>query len=232
MKKLFGVLLLGAIFLGGVVFVWGKYSAWKVGSLLQNDQEAISGPGDLPAVVSATPSPMRTVAPVSGKFQPPLDRAKERVTKKPFGIFITKTTSPVQPERFSGFHAGTDFEIFPEEAQAEVVVKAICDGKLLLKKTASGYGGVAVQECELDSHPVTVVYGHLKLASLTQEVGSDLKTGEALGQLGAAFSVETDGERKHLHLGIHKGVGINLLGYVQAKNELIDWVDPCEDVCD
>lgn len=35
-------------------------------------------------------------------FQPSLDRAGERVTKKKFGQYITPQNSPVQSERFSG----------------------------------------------------------------------------------------------------------------------------------
>ncbi len=164
-------------------------------------------------------------------WRAPLDRAKERVTKKYFGIFITPATSPVQPERFRGYHTGTDFEIFPEELNTQVLVRTICDGKLILKKTASGYGGVAVQSCILDNQPITVTYGHLKLASIAQNTGADLKAGDELAQLGAAYSSETDGERKHLHLGIHKGSAINILGYVQAKSELAGWIDPCLFVC-
>ncbi|MEI6588168.1 MAG: hypothetical protein WCO05_04450 [Candidatus Moraniibacteriota bacterium] len=74
----------------------------------------------------------------------PLDRAKERVTKKYFGIFITPTTSPIQPEKFRGYHTETDFEIFPEELDVKVDVQTICDGKLILKKSANDYGGMAV----------------------------------------------------------------------------------------
>jgi hypothetical protein len=46
-----------------------------------------------------------------------------------------------------------------------------------------------------------------------------------LAVLGTGFSTETDGERKHLHLGIHKGTAINILGYVQNSSELNNWVD-------
>jgi murein DD-endopeptidase MepM/ murein hydrolase activator NlpD len=168
---------------------------------------------------------------VSNGFQSPLDRAKERVTKKPFGIFITPQNSPVQPEKFRGYHTGTDFEIFPEELNADVPVVAVCDGKLLMKKYATGYGGVTVQECTLDGQVITVVYGHLKLASVAVKIGDDLKAGDQLGILGAAYSAETNGERKHLHLGFHKGIAINILGYVQNKTDLSGWLDLCQYVC-
>jgi hypothetical protein len=164
-------------------------------------------------------------------FQPPLDRAKERITKKPFGIYITPATSPVQPERFQGYHTGTDWEIFPEELNADVPVKAICSGKLILKKSATGYGGVAVESCELDNKPITVIYGHLKLGSINAKINDNLNIGDEIGILGAAYSVETDGERKHLHLGMHRESAINILGYVSSKSQLADWIDACQYVC-
>ena len=40
---------------------------------------------------------------VVSEFQSPLDRAGERVTKKPFGKFVTPQNSPVQPEKFYGY---------------------------------------------------------------------------------------------------------------------------------
>ena len=164
-------------------------------------------------------------------FEPPLDKAKERVTKKPFGIYITPATSPVQPEKFRGFHTGTDFEIFPEELDGDVPVKAVCNGKLMVKKTASGYGGVAVESCSLDNNPITVVYGHLKLASITAKTGDSLNSGDTIGILGADKSAETDGERKHLHLGFHKGSAINIRGYVASQSALSGWIDPCLYIC-
>jgi len=166
-------------------------------------------------------------------FGPPLERAAERVTKKKFGQYITPQNSPVQPEKFRGFHTGTDFEIFPEELNADVPVRAICAGKIALKKTVTGYGGVLVQSCEQDSQPITVVYGHLKLSSIAKKIGGDLAKGEIIGILGKAYSAETSGERKHLHLGIHKGSAVDIRGYVQKESELSGWLDPCslDSVC-
>lgn len=168
---------------------------------------------------------------LSSDLQAPLNRSKERVTKKPFGIFITPQNSPVQPEKFYGYHTGTDFEIFPEELDADVSIRAICPGKLASKRTASGYGGVVVEICAIDAQPVTVVYGHLKLDSIVKNAGDSLTAGEVIGILGKNNSAETAGERKHLHLGLHKGSAINILGYVQTKNELSNWLDPCIFAC-
>src|SRR5947209_4518700 len=43
-----------------------------------------------------------------------------RVTKKPFGIYVNPANSPVQPERFSGYHTGADAEY--GEVSADVPV--------------------------------------------------------------------------------------------------------------
>ena len=161
----------------------------------------------------------------------PLDRSSERITKKKFGDYITWQNSPVQPERFSGFHTGVDFEVFANELNSEVKVKAICGGNILLKEYIAGYGGVVVESCVLDNEPVTVLYGHLRLDSINKNIGEDMMPGEILGSLGAAYSQETDGERKHLHLGIHRGSQISVLGYVQSQAELVDWFDPCDYIC-
>lgn len=164
-------------------------------------------------------------------WQAPLDRPKERVTKKPFGLYITPRNSPVEPERFSGYHTGVDFEIFSEELSADVPVRAVCSGKLKLKKYAAGYGGVVVEQCLLDNEPITVIYGHLKLSSVSAQVEDDIKIGDTIGILGAAYSAETDGERKHLHLGFHRGSAVDIKGYVANSSTLSQWLDPCLYVC-
>jgi len=183
-----------------------------------------------------SPNPMAEKLPqaeiVTEKFfLPPLSRASERVTKKYFGLFVTPKNSPVQPENFSGYHTGTDFEVFPSEENADVSVKAVCSGNILMKKTATGYGGVLVESCELSGEPITIIYGHLKLTSINFNVGDKISAGDTLGILGRGYSTETSGERKHLHLGFHKGRAINILGYVQNKSELAGWLDPCQSIC-
>jgi len=161
----------------------------------------------------------------------PMDRLCGRMTKKPFGIYISPSTSPVKPERFSGYHTGTDFEIFDDEKDQDVRVDALWDGKVIEKRTATGYGGVVVLSCVLQEQPVTVVYGHLRIGSVLAKVGDRMKEGNKIGFLGNAFSAETDGERKHLHLSIHIGTDVNIRGYVQSKNELKDWIDPGSMIC-
>ena len=155
----------------------------------------------------------------------PLDRAPERVTKKPFGIKVSPQNSPVQPEHFSGYHTGVDFEIFSDEQNKPVSISAICAGKILQKRTAQGYGGGLVESCVLKSQPVPVIYGHLKLSNIAHKIGDSLTVGERFALLGDAFSAETGGERKHLHLGIKKGAAVNIRGYVKSKSELDGWMD-------
>jgi murein DD-endopeptidase MepM/ murein hydrolase activator NlpD len=151
-----------------------------------------------------------------------------RITKKLFGTYVTPKNSPVQPERFTGYHTGVDFETAPAEKDKDVPIPALCDGALLMKESASGYGGVAVQSCTLNNEMVTVIYGHLRLSSISGRAGQKLHAGDMLGVLGTGYSSETDGERKHLHLGIHKGPDINILGYVQKQSDLSDWLDPTQ----
>lgn len=161
-------------------------------------------------------------------FSYPISSAVARMTKKPFGIFVSPGNSPVSPERFSGYHTGLDFETFPDEQNSDVSVYAACSGKLLVKKWAGGYGGVAIESCEFRGQPVTVIYGHLNFESIIVATDSHLATGEFIGTLGNGYSVQTDGERKHLHFGIHKGSGIDLRGYVATKAELGDWMNPAD----
>jgi murein DD-endopeptidase MepM/ murein hydrolase activator NlpD len=161
----------------------------------------------------------------TSKLAAPLSRASERVTKKPFGIQVSPGNSPVEPERFSGYHNAVDFEVFADEQNKDVTVKAVCTGPLRVKRQATGYGGLAVQECKLNDETVTIVYGHLKLSSITASVGDQITAGTALGILGHGFSSETDNERKHLHLGIHKGAAIDIRGYVSSQSQLSEWLD-------
>jgi len=226
MKKatiIFQVITIAAIFLLAIVFLRRNDAPTE-----QNDQPAVQN------IVPQTQSTSNNVnqnTTITAGFQAPLDRASERVTKKPFGIYITPATSPVQPERFQGYHTGTDFEIFPEELNIDVPVHAVCSGKLLLEEYASGYGGVAVESCELENNAITVIYGHLKLSSISSKTGDVINAGDTIGILGKGYSAETNGERKHLHLGFHKGTAVNIKGYVNAEADLYEWIDSCEYVC-
>jgi murein DD-endopeptidase MepM/ murein hydrolase activator NlpD len=179
------------------------------------------------------PAPAATTSPNSQtqaapELADPITGGMSRVTKKPFGLFVSPGHSPISPEKFIGYHTGTDFETSPDEQTTDVPIFAACDGKLLLKKYASGYGGVAVQSCVLNNQDVTLIYGHLRLSSIIPKVGDPLISGEKIAVLGTGYSSETDGERKHLHFGIHIGSEINILGYVQAQSDLSGWLNAAD----
>lgn len=166
---------------------------------------------------------MTTTAPV-GLLEPTVE-FRERITKKPFGILITPETSPVQPERFRGYHTAVDVEF--GDVTNEVPVFAVAAGTVVQSGTASGYGGVLVIRHELPVGVRTVIYGHLDPASLPG-VGTQVQTGQPIGILGDGGTPETDGERKHLHFGIRADDAINIRGYVVTEDELAAWQDPLE----
>ncbi|MDD4902094.1 MAG: M23 family metallopeptidase [Patescibacteria group bacterium] len=180
---------------------------------------------DAPAIASSTGKSVAAADKPKRLIAEPIANALERITKKPFGIKVSPGHSPVSPERFSGYHTGVDFEAFASETDSIVPVYAICTGTLAIKETARGYGGMAVERCKISGQDVTVVYGHLKLTSIGVKVGENLSGGEQLGILGQGYSAETAGERKHLHLGIHKGTTINTSGYVGTATQLSGWID-------
>jgi len=151
-----------------------------------------------------------------------------RVTKKPFGLYVSPSNSPVSPERFTGYHLGTDFELFEGENPHDMEVKALCKGKLLVKRMSEGYGGVAVQSCVYKEKPITVLYGHLKIDSISAKPGDMLSKGEFIGVLGEGGTDETDGERSHLHLSVRMGDRADLRGYFEEESGLTKWYDPME----
>ncbi len=154
----------------------------------------------------------------------PIDQFRARITKKPFGIYITPQNSPVQPERFTGYHTGTDIEY--QDVTTDVPVYAIADGKIVLSETASGYGGVFVLDFKFpDGSEHTAIYGHIRPSSLPKS-GARVTKNQQLAVLGTGYSAETDGERRHLHFGIRADHSINILGYVQTKAALSGWIDP------
>ncbi|QQS22968.1 M23 family metallopeptidase [bacterium] len=177
-----------------------------------------------------TTSPSPENEPTQSSTRPeiamPISQAEQRITKKSYGTYVTPQNSPVSPEVFTGYHTGADFEVFDTEANTDVDVNAICDGELLRKTTATGYGGYALQSCNIEGKAVTVVYGHMRLSSISAKVGNTLTAGEKIGVLGTGYSNETSNERKHLHLSIHVGTSVDIRGYVQGKAALSAWMDP------
>jgi|GEM_PF-1533206 len=243
MKK---ILLLGVLLLAAcakeqppMIDELGEESSSSVPSLFQSSSAAASSEAKAtsPSIsvsssaASSTANTAKAPLPAlpsttSPSFLPPLERAMERITKKPFGLYATPKDSPVQPERFSGWHSGIDFEIFPGEENEDVVVNAICTGSVRFRGWISGYGGLVIQQCKHDDEPVTVLYGHVSLDSVTATSGTTLTAGDTIGILGKGFSEETDGERKHLHLGVHKGPSLVYRGYENTEAALSAWIDP------
>ena len=153
----------------------------------------------------------------------PIAEFQKRITKKPFGIYITPEDSPVQPEKFTGYHTAVDVEY--SNVLDDVVVKSIADGEVVASKTVSGYGGVVVVEHLLNNETILAIYGHLD-NDRSVEKGTDVKQGDTIGYLGEDQTKETDYERRHLHFGIIKGDKIDYAGYVSDEIELEDWYDP------
>jgi len=158
----------------------------------------------------------------------PLPHTGSRPTPLHFGVHVTDdpAKNPINPpERFTGYHAAVDFEILKNEKGEEVPVYAICDGTVAFSGHADGYGGVVLQWCELEGQQVTVIYGHVAMEGLPKE-GEEIHAGQEIAELGAGRSADTDGSRKHLHLGILKGRTREMRGYVESPAELKEYIDP------
>lgn len=183
-----------------------------------------------PETNTNTASDTNTTAPVApdapSMIMPPMVDFISRVTKKPFGIHITPSTSPIQPEQFSGYHTGADAEMTAAEADLDLAVKSVAAGTVLFAGRVDGYGGVIVIRHTINDEPLLSLYGHLRISSFTVKAGSGVKQGQQLAVLGTGFTSETDGERKHLHFGLIRGTTITYRGYVERESELDAWVDP------
>lgn len=161
-------------------------------------------------------------------FSDPLIRMGEREILKPYGIYITPATSPVSPEKFSGYHTALDIEMIPDEDSEKIDVYAICSGTIDRILNASGYGGYMVQQCDIEGDVYTVLYGHIDSSMPSVATGTFVKKGEKMAILGEGFTEETDNERTHLHLAIQKNKILDIRGYVQSKGALPKWIDPQE----
>jgi len=153
----------------------------------------------------------------------PIKDFKARITKKFFGTYITPKTSPIQPEKFIGYHTGVDVEY--EDITEDVPVFAITDGEVKYSAWTSGYGGAMVISHQINNEAVLAVYGHLNPDSMIKK-GQTVKAGQKIGVLGLGYSNQTDNERKHLHFALYRGTEINLRGYVSDQKSLEQWLDP------
>lgn len=171
--------------------------------------------------------------PLSGKYTPPphgdyglrepVDGFLTRATIKHFGTYITPDTSPVEGDRFTGYHTGVDAEF--TDTVGDVAVRAIADGTVIARTWANGYGGVVVIRHIIGGVPVFALYGHLDEASFVPGVTA-VKAGDVIGVLGDDHSQETDGVRKHLHFSLYTGEKIDYRGYVPTQTDLAPWLDP------
>jgi len=227
MKKWILLIVLIAILAVGGVFAYIKTRPAKSSTTTStNTTQSQSTP-------ATTPTP--TTSTIQSQYAMPVVNFLTGQTKKPFGIYITPATSPVQPERFTGYHTGVDIEQVQDNT--DVPVYAINDGTVKFVGKVSGYGGVLIYGTTINNQSVTILYGHIRLysggnsaaeglSSAIKSVGDSVSKGEKLAVLGTGYSSETDGERKHLHFSIHKGSQIVYLGYVQAQSQLSDWINP------
>ncbi|MCX6726340.1 MAG: M23 family metallopeptidase [Candidatus Shapirobacteria bacterium] len=174
-----------------------------------------------------TPTPATTISPAPAihaeLVEAPIADFKNRITKKFFGTFVTPQNSPVSPEKFRGFHTGVDVEY--GDITAEEQVKNIANGQIIYSGLVSGYGGFVAEQITINSQPFIAIYGHLRPSSLIKN-NSKVNAGDQIGVLGTAYSVETDGERRHLHFALLKGTKLDFRGYVQSQSELSLWSDP------
>lgn len=156
-------------------------------------------------------------------YAEPTQDFKSRAAKKLFGTYVKPGDSPVSPERFRGYHTGTDAEY--GDIKADVPVRTIAAGQVVAAQYVDGYGGAVAVDSKIGNKSRIVIYGHLDPGRLPK-VGQKLKQAEHFGYLGKAYSKQTDGERRHLHLAILRDDSLNWRGYVQSKSDLSAWLNP------
>lgn len=157
----------------------------------------------------------------------PISNAANRPTPLSFGLYVTPdpAKNPIDPpERFIGYHNAVDFEVSSDELDEDVPIYAVCDGTMIYSGFAEGYGGLLMQSCTLGGEDVTILYGHLQLDGLPEK-GATVTAGDQIAILAPARSHDSDDNRKHLHFGIHRGTALTMLGYVQNKSELKNYIN-------
>ena len=146
------------------------------------------------------------------------------------GFFARQTINPYgvyRNGRFNGYHSGVDVEVSSSDLEKDIPIYSIYEGTAASVENATGYGGVVTIKHKFGDAQLIAIYGQRRLKDIKVTRGQKVKPGELIGYLGASFSIETDGERKHLHFGLNKSGQRNILGYVSTKEELNeDWIDP------
>ena len=170
---------------------------------------------------------------IYAKWYYPMDKYYERQTVKGFGDYIDdnfyKGKEKLFPyNRFYGYHAAIDLEVFSGEIDKKVPVYAVSSGTITYIGTLPGYGGVILEE--LDNENDTVLYGHVKIKNLSIKVGDHITVETdptILTYLGDQFSSETSKERKHLHFGVYKGTDFYFKGHESSLSQVgKKWYDP------
>lgn len=182
----------------------------------------------VPARQNSTNAPTSSAASKATDRDIPLSDTESRPKPLHFGLYVTPdpAQNPIDPpERFTVYHTGLDIELLAGEEDEEVPVSALCDGDVIYSDEAEGYGGVVVQTCKVNDQNVTVLYGHLLLSSLVP-IERHIARGQRIGMLAPARSRDSGQTRKHLHIGVHKGNHVELLGYVTDASFLQEFIDP------
>lgn len=157
--------------------------------------------------------------PVEGAIYLPVRNFYKNQNLNIFGTYNTG--------RFTGFHTGVDIEVEPEDIAKDVPVYAIYTGMVELVEEALGYGGVLTIRHSFGNRTLAGVYGHVRLRDIRVKKGYGVTSGQLLGYLGGNNSLETGGERKHLHFGLYSSGVTDIRGYVNSESELkSNWINP------
>jgi murein DD-endopeptidase MepM/ murein hydrolase activator NlpD len=156
---------------------------------------------------------------VSGQVYLPVKNFYKNQSVNPFGVY--------RNGRFVGYHSGVDIEVDDEDLNKDVPVYAIYDGEVVRVGEAGGYGGVVAIKHNFEGNKdLTSVYGHIRLRDVKASEGQKITGGSLIGYLGAAYSSETAGDRKHLHFGLNKSSNLDIKGYADTLEELSNWISP------
>lgn len=209
-----------------LILIFFVVTYFLVINLKKSTPISISSNNPTTTTISPTQNSTISAIPTANKtLVEPVTNFKSRITKKPFGIYITLENSPVQPENFTGYHTGIDVEY--EDITDNVPIIAVANGKIVYSGFVSGYGGTIIEEIDLDGSKHNILYGHLRPDSLPT-VGTTVKQGNQIAILGTGYTRETDNERKHLHFAILSNNRIDLKGYVQNQLDLQNWLNPLD----
>ncbi len=143
----------------------------------------------------------------------------EKRVKQVYGQYVTE---PVE-----GYHTGDDVEV-NQSQKDDIPIASVADGEIIYKKWTANYGGLVVIKHLIDQNELKIFYGHLRLASISKNVGDKVTKGEIIGMLGADRSYDTDNQRRHLHFGIYQGSDINLSVAVSKPEQLVNWLNPTD----